>query len=231
MPSSPANAPSPSDPAALPSQQVRTAVSLALFIYLFTLAVGVIARDVHIAAQVRSPNESSLEAALGNIQGLRHLRQLLWMDDSYDYYLTQAEEIDVDHSITADVLMPNGSTESIVLPDPATRSPLARRRWQLLAHRLAVFSSIPDPDLERARDILIQGVAAHVLAETGGKSVVVRVKGHPTLPRMEDYNPKNPTVGTDPRDVYAARAWISGGRVNLLKQESKVDAAPAARSP
>ena len=220
MPSPPANAPSPSDPAALPPQHLRTAISLALFIYLFTLAVGVIARDV---------SESPLEQTLGQVQGLRHLRQLLWIDDSYDYYLTHAEAIDVDHSITADVSMPDGSTETVVLPDAAIRSPLARRRWQLLAYRLALFSTIPD--LEPARDIVMQALAARILAETGGKSVVIHVRGHNTPPEMGRYDPRDEKVWQNYRDVYAARAWISGGRVNLLKQESKVDAAPAARSP
>jgi hypothetical protein len=221
MPSLPANGPSsPTEQAALPSQLVRTIVSLALFIYLFTLAVGVAARDL---------NESPLEATLGQVQGLRHLRQLLWIDDSYDYYLTHAEEIDVDHSITADVTMPDGSTKTISLPDPEIRSPLGRRHWQMLAYRLALYSTVPD--LEPARDIVTQGLAARILAETGGKSASIRVRGHRTPPELARYDPRDEKLWQNYRDVYAARAWISGGRVNLLKQESKADTAPAARTP
>lgn len=216
--------PSPSDSsttasdAALPPQSVRTAVSFLLFAYLFVLAAGVASRGGF---------ESPLELALGNVQGLRHLRQLLWMDDSYDVYLTHAEEQDVDHTISAEVTMPDGSTESVDFPGATRRTPDGRRHWQNLANRLGVYSAVPD--LEAARDIATQGIAEHVLGQTGAKSVVIRVRGHLTPSRIEEYNPDDPTAWTRYRDVYAARAWISGGRVNLLKIESAVDTAPAAR--
>ncbi len=216
--------PSPSDSsttasdAALPPQSVRTTVSFLLFAYLFVLAIGVVSRGGF---------ESPLELALGNVQGLRHLRQLMWVDGSYDFYLTHAEEQDVDHTISAEVAMPDGSTESVDFPGAARRTPDGRHHWQNLANRLGVYSTVPD--LEAARDIATQGIAEHVLGQTGGKSVVIRVRRHPTPPGIQEYDPKNPTAGTEPRDVYAARAWMSGGRVNLLKIESAVDTAPAAR--
>jgi len=220
MPAPPANdALPPCEQALLPSWTIRTIVSLAIFAYLYILAVGVISR---------AGFESPLEATLGD-KGLRQLRQLLWMDDSYDFHLTHAEELDVDHSITAEVTLPDGSKETIALPDPEIRSPLGRRHWQTLANRLALYSTIPD--LEQARDIVTKSISARVLAETGAKGVLIRVRGHRTPPEMARYDPRDEKSWRNYRDVYAARAWISGGRVNLLKQESAVDTAPAARTP
>jgi hypothetical protein len=107
----------------MPSEGVRTIVSLLLFIHLFALLLAVMtSSDSGSAEFLRDIKERS--------RFLDSYLTQLWMDRGYDYYLMNDQNWDF--RLEATVRYPDGhADEPIVLPEPSL-SPERRQRYQQL---------------------------------------------------------------------------------------------------
>ncbi|MBI2827311.1 MAG: hypothetical protein HYX69_21775 [Planctomycetia bacterium] len=203
----------PAEPS-LPSPNVRTVVSFLLFVHLFTLAVGVAYNEF----------PSSLEQTLGELKFFQGYRQALFMDLSYTYYFTRGSdpggELDIDHSLTADVKLADGEIRPIQFPAAGVWPGQRFRRYQMLGRRLATFSSNDAPQTAT----LAQTIATSLLKGDKAESLDLRLQGQLTPPAMANYRPG----GAPPakRDEYAARAFWAGDRVEVQKKEPARDTAP-----
>src|SRR5688500_11916297 len=99
------------DPAAgrLPSQTVRTVVSLLLFVHLFAL----------LAAMLSNPQDamaSRLLFKLGNVRFLSGYTEALWMESAYDFFYTYGNNefvaaLGTDHRMEAELTLAGGETQ------------------------------------------------------------------------------------------------------------------------
>lgn len=206
----------------LPSEAVRTVVSLLLFVHLFVLVAGILSQEVP------SGLERGIDEALGKL-GLRQYRQALSMDLPYSYYFTRGVdaggELDIDYALTADIKEQDGQNVAVELP-AADMWPHQRfHRYQRLAQRVAEYAGEDAPDSDNL-ELLLSSVAGALLRSHDARSMDLRCRGQLTPPSMEDYRPGDPASIPGTRDAYDGHAFLSGERVELLKKESARDTAP-----
>jgi hypothetical protein len=214
------------DPAAgrLPSQTVRTVVSLLLFVHLFAL----------LAAMLSNPQDgmaSRLLIRLGNVRFLSAYTETLWMESAYDFFYTYGSNefviaLGTDHQIEADLTFPGGEVQTLQIPDER-RFPRQRyQRMKNLCNNAArvvgqqgVESMIPAP------------LAESLLKSTGAESVTLRLKRR--LMQTMDLVSSSSSAARDPYDdrysrvIYTGYAQMRNGRPDYRKLEDAGGPVPA----
>lgn len=200
--------------AALPSQGVRTTVSLLLFMHLFSLAVVIGSGAT--ATQIPVPN---IFSGLRNAKPLVAWGQFLFQDVTYKYALTTGDVSDVDHAFVVELVMPDGSEQQVVLPGEDLWPRQREQRLQTLA-RVAAGQASDD----QFGSVLPGGVAQSLVTALGATRGNVRVQSHrvqsPTNVSAADEALRNPYSPSFYGTEYDARVLVDGsGRVNLMKQQ------------
>ena len=222
-------------PAAAPDQPsggIRSLISYLIFLHFFILLVGIKA----------SSTSSGLEQDLRNkVPGLKPYLQMLGMDLSYMFHLTNYEDGqygDSDHFIEADVKLPDGSTKQIVF-GPSGFVPGARyRRYERFAFRAAGYAESQN---ENIASLLPQVIARRILLENNSRELTLRCRRHLLQNLMLDPNSaEGRTIrGRKPDDpfyfqtVYEARCFMNDqGEVIVAQIKTASDqAAPAGSTP
>lgn len=208
--------PQPSDPPddatdGLPSQGVRTVVSLLLVFHLFGLLVAIASNNGDLS--------SALQLQLRRVPLLMNYLQFLDMDLSYDFALTQDTIFNIDHAVSVEVSLPDGGSEQVNLPDDSTWPGTRYRRYQNLAENMAVLSG--DPDREA---LLPRAIAASVMNRHGVDEANITLRGHyilrPEDVYSSDLSMRDPYHERRYRTVYSAKVLRDGDQVGLVKTSS-----------
>lgn len=208
----------------LPSQTMRTILSLLLVLHLFALLVALVSNDW----------VSVLTGRLRSVPGVRPYLQLLFMDLSYRYGLTSADRLDVDFQLEADMTLEDGSKKTVVFPEQGVWPKERYRRYERLVHAIAERTA--DGNDPAGTALIVQSVAARLFSEQGarkGRATPhrIRCRGHslqaPGDVQAGDRHQQDPF---DPRyywTAYEATAWwLPDGEVELLPTEGAGDTAP-----
>jgi hypothetical protein len=212
--------------AALPKSEIRTAVSFLLFLHFFAIGVMIVGTE----------RSSDLGAALAQVPGIKQYREGLMLIMPYSYYLTRGMmggELDVDHTLIANVKFSDGSEEEVLLPEPGTWPGQRLHRYQTLARNVAIFGdeTIGMPELS---GLLVQSIARSILEreqEKGAQSLQLRCRGRLTLPAMADFDPDNLPQRERYREAYTTTAFKNGDQFELLKKDPARDTAPPPKDP
>ena len=205
---------SPAD-APLPSEGVRTAASLILFIHLFAIGLALI---------VNSASAPSL--LLYNIRSilLRHL-YWTWTDVGYGYAFT-GSELEMSHRI--DGVLEHGTPRAeVVAIVPADARGLRYRRYANMSGKFAAM--LQNPEREGLLPSMVGGGVLKQLQDdsTEGEpdNVVVRCVVYPPKDLLR-YQASNP--GTPPSEVlYQARIRLIDGQGRVVEKfESRGQVAP-----
>lgn len=147
----------PAEPEGMPSQGVRTFITFLLFLHLFALFVAV-------ASNFRPV--SPLRMQLREVPLVTPYLQALHMDLAYNYHLTYATELDIDHYFELDLNSAGaGSKEAnttLGFPAPDLGIGLQAQRYRNLALNAAQLVENDDQD-----GILPKAVARRLLLEQG----------------------------------------------------------------
>lgn len=201
--------PAQGDPSPVLSQEVRSVLSFLIFLHLFALGIAITGSNAGLA----SPLQRRLHESLAP---MRFYLQMLHMDLAYNYHLTHAEMLDIDHRLEVDLQLPDGATETVVLPDDSTWPRTRRRRYQTLG--LTVASQIGNAQME---SVLPRAVAGALMAQTGAEQATIRCRGHFLL-SADDVGSVDP-ARSDPwneqllRTLYEARVLLTDGEVSIVK--------------
>jgi len=202
----------------LPSQGVRTFVTLAIIVHLVAITVALGAytepsRLLIVLKKVFAPYTRTLKF---DVVG-RYYSGARW-------HLTHASETDVDFAVEVDAELPGGKTEAVILP-PSVRPGIRWRRYQTLAN--AAGSVAANDELQ---SILARSIAASALENLDAHRGTVTVRGH-YLPSLKDFNSMDP-ARSNPMDkmyfanLYEAQVFAQAGQVELLKKSSAAEVAP-----
>lgn len=218
----PASSPTTAEGAAapLPSEGVRTALSLALFIHFFLLAAGVLSTGT----------SSELERLARRIPFLTRYVQMLGLDASYQFHLAYGEPADFDYFVTAELETADGQTVTREFPAIGVMPGHRHRRLERLARRIGA----PPPEEEADPvDRLARRLAEYWVAETGAvrgmlrapeaNVVLIREEGVLTRPRWSN--------AADFRERYfqggfQAHIVIVDERVELMRAIEAGETAP-----
>ncbi len=224
----------PTDSAEEPTQGVRTAISLLLFLHLAVLAVGVASNTLPL---------SGLRNKLGDVP-VRPYLAVLNMDLGYNYHLTPDFERDANdpfalYHYVEDVEVelnwqgqPNPEVRRIVIPAADTWPGIRRRRYRNLARFIG--AQIGDEDFE---GVLPHVVAGSLLAEQGVTEGTHRVRSRRQfLVEREragsidpaDSDPRHPSRFTT---AYEANLVFFQGTLSLIKVVDAGQAAPVRKGP
>lgn len=210
----------------LPSETVRTVVSLLLFMQLF--AIEAVLSFWATRPQLSSEFERETFAArLHNVAFLTAHMQYLFQDLGYSYFLTQADQLDVDHQLLFDLKRKDGTTSQVQLPQPGLWPGIRRQRMQMLANLAGQRVG------EDGTESVLPRLAANYFANRDqASSGTVRLRAHLLIP------PENvagaDTALADPfnaayyRTPYEAQILVRGGQVSLLKNTAAGETAPSA---
>lgn len=210
--------------AGLPSQGLRTALTLLLMWHLFAVAV---------ALGSNFGTESPLRSALRRAPLVEPYLQLLDMDIAYDVRWTDGSETDQDHALIVESAeKSDGQPVVVQFPADDLQPGQRRRRLQMLAYHLA-------EQAQQENDALVseipQAVGAKVLADLGVKQVKLRCRAHdvqtPVDASAADRARSNPNAPRYYRDVYQANVFDSGKETLVMKIEQRRDVAPVANPP
>ncbi len=209
----------------LPSQGIRTAVSFLIFLHLFALGV----------AMMSGEPSSDLEKQLRTVPGVVPYTQLLMMDLSYRFAMTQGPGFSVrpdgrsipaaaaenDHWFEADLQTESGTVNVVLPPESGLFPPQRFARYQVLAAYATVLAAGAETD--SSSGLLFTEIAKRLLREhkaTGGKIRVCWRKPNP-----EPYQATMERVVAIEYDILAA----SDGSISLLRAEAAGEAAPTAK--
>ena len=208
--------PAEDDCGRLPSEGVRTGLSLLLVVHLFVLFVA-------IASNFRPV--SPLRAQLREVPLVRSYLQALHMDLAYNYHLTYAGPSDFDYRLIVD-LDPALEAESLVLPDPQM-NPLRRQRFYQLTRTMSQFLE------DDAREgILPESVAAGLLAQLGVTSGTHRLRlqyNQPPPPPDSASFLRAQDAGY--RTNYDASLVFLQGKMGLIRRAPAAEVAPVVNQP
>ncbi len=208
--------PSPPVPEGAPDGNVRSIVSLLLFVHVFCLFVALSGNYYLSPLQIRLLN------ALGPYV------QLFKLKPTAPYHLTDASELSDDHFIEVEVTAGAQQGEILRLPESAVRGNSAKRRFNLLAKTMGATSYL---GAEQNTAAFARAIGAHALNEGNNQEVVVRCRRYQPQPRQMDpaaaATPADPTAEAYLTTAYEARVWRDrSGQVQLLKIEEKKVVAP-----
>jgi hypothetical protein len=224
------NNPPPSDAAPLepqlPSQKFRTVASLLLFIHLFALAIALVSNP-------RDGMASPLLFRLGSVRFLNAYLQTLWMDLGYDYFHTYGNNefvasISSDHAAEIELKLADGSTRTIVSPDPQLPGYRAMRYQNLWNSAGSTVGTTG------AESLLPALIAERLLRENEATMATIRIKRH--VPVTVD-RASSSAARRDANDIASFRTVYTGvgqlrnDQFTFQKLESAGDSAPAAGAP
>ncbi len=202
---------------AIASQGLRTLVSFLLFVHLFAVAVAIASSNYRASGLVRQLRLRFLTPYL----------QTLNMDMAYNFHLTHADELDVDHFFEMEIESDGGDKKTVTLPEAGIRPAERRRRYQQLAFETAALVGN-----DVGESVLPRAVAARLLVENGGTRGTIRCRAHhlqePQDVTSSDATRSDPFSSRYYRTAYEAKAFNVGGQVQVLKSEASAESAPAA---
>jgi hypothetical protein len=194
----------PASPPGIPSEGVRTVVSLLLFIHIFVVWLAIMTSSESGGPQLlRDIKETGLDSYLTQF----------WLDRGYDYYLMNDQNWDF--RLEATVNYADGHSDSPVLLPEANLWPRERReRYQELAGLVAqniARAAGPDAreiDVER-KSLLPKSIGGSLLRQhPGAESVSLKCIFHRGISREElrsenpkDNDPFNPQFFTTTSDM------------------------------
>jgi hypothetical protein len=186
------------NPSSGPSQNVRTIVSLLLFVHLFAVGMAVMTDGDFGTARA---------ALLSNIKqqtpGLAPYLAQFCLDRGYDYHLMNDLPLDWDHRLVATVKYANGRADPpIVIPEPTTWPSERVQRDQQLARTVAVYATrasageAEEVDTRRKSQILEAIGGGLIRQHPGATSVALRCVYHQGISLTEldseDTHERNP---------------------------------------
>ena len=212
-------------PPPLPSQGVRTVLSLLLFVHLFALAVALLSNP-------RDGMASPLLYKLGGMRLLSGYLQVIWMDMSYDYFHTYGPlefvaPLGTDHVADVELKFADGSTNTLHSPVgelfPRQRYLRYKNLWNNAARTVGQ---------QGAESMLPAMIVESVLRQSGAESATLTLKRHlpMSMERAQSTYPKD----RDPFDarfyqtLFTGYGQLRNGRFTFQKLEDAGDSAPAA---
>lgn len=214
----------PANAQTLPSQSVRTVVSLLLLGHLFALA----------AAMLSNPQDnmaSLLLMKLGNVRFLSAYTEALWMESAYDFVYTYGNNefiiaLGSDHQIEANLTLPGGETKTIRIPEVGRQSGLRKQRQKNLAN-----NSARTVGQQGAESLVPAALLESLMRETGAESGVIRTKRHlmQTMDLVMSTDPKTRDPNADRywQVIYTGHGQLHDGRFSYQKVEDAGATAPA----
>lgn len=204
----------PSPPVeAAPHANVRSTLSVLLFIHLFCLFVALGSNYLLSPLQIRLLNT------------LAPYIQFFKIQPTAPYHLTDGTEITHDHVLEVEVTAGPQKGEFFHLPEGRVAGRPDRQRAQFLARTVSATHYFGAQENTAA---LARAVGAHVLAQADNEEVVVRCRRR--QPQEREFDATNPATPADPASdaylntIYQARVWRDQyGQIQLLKiEETKV---------
>lgn len=207
--------PEPLDP--LPSEGLRTVLSLLLVVHLFILFVAVASNFLP---------ASPIRRQLREVPLVQPYLRGLHMDLAYNYHLTYGNPADFDYRLLID-LDPATGADPIELPPPGLQPRIRRQRYYQLTRSMAGF--LEDDVME---GIVPRAVAAGLLAEHGVESGSHRLRlqyNQPPAPPNAGgfFRPGAPGYRTD----YDANLIFFQGQLGLVKRADAREVAPVVSEP
>jgi hypothetical protein len=214
----------------IPSEGIRTIVSLLLFVHMFVVVLAVLtSSDSGSAEFLRDMKEKT---------GLDSYLTQFWLDRGYDYYLMNDQNWDF--RLEATVHYADGHADDpILLPEP-NLSPERRQRYQQLAGLVAqniARAASPDAreiDAER-KSLLPQSIGGALLQQhPGAETVGVKCIFHRGISREElrsenlkDNDPFNPQYFTTSSDLSIV---MDHGTPTVFENLTPLEVSPVHRS-
>ncbi|MBX7167005.1 MAG: hypothetical protein K1X74_11795 [Pirellulales bacterium] len=212
--------------AAPPSDSVRTAVTLLVIVHLFAV-VAVMAFWATRPITGNATQRESFVERLHNVSFLTGHLQLLFQDLGYNYFLTQADQLDVDHQFVFDLKLQDGTKREATLPQPDLWPGIRRQRMQILANLAG--QRIGE---DGAESILPRLTAGYMARKYDAVSGTVRLRAHLLVPpenvRSPDSKLSDPFAAAYYRTPYEAQMLVRSGQVSLLKAAAAGETAPSA---
>jgi hypothetical protein len=210
------------DPATPPrwSGEVRSWVSLLLFVHLFALFVAVTAYTRPSSMQQRL--HELFEPYLRNL----HLTPTPSSYPFARFYLTLALPGDVDFSCEVETKSKNGNVETTSIPQQGLQPLVRYRRYQALANSAGALAA--DEGSENSSGILPRAIAGSILGQRQATQGIVKLRAHylPELETMGNVEAGRMAVLENYRTMYEAQVFLSGGGVELLKKSTTLETAP-----
>lgn len=214
----------------LPSEGVRVVVSLLLFVHIFCVLV------VLAFGATGAPLYGQLH---DRVPGLRQYLQLLHLDLGFNYQLTSGVPLDFNHFIEVELMMPDGSTETILLPDADTAP--RQRRLQLGSLARFAASLVGNDQME---SILPRQIAESVFRQQGAAAGeeyehTIRLKRHmpPNLDVINAVSEGLPTPSSPlPPErefptLYEAKFRLIDGEMVYVKTQQRTPGASETPGP
>ncbi len=223
----------------LPSQEVRTVLSLLIFLHLFSLSVAVLGygNSAQFHEQflgrrlldVLSPYLDTLNFNLAHRYRVEGSREQP-IDPIARYYLTRGMHTDIDFGVEITANRQDGGATTVTVP-PEGAWGEQRRRYQALANAIGTLAGNDGTaGGDTAELILPKAVAGGALAELGASRGTIRCRGHlllsPAAVASSTAGENDPFDARYYENVFDAQVLASGGRVDLLKTAAAGEVAP-----
>ncbi len=208
------------------SPEVRSWVSLLLFMHLFAVLVAVTSYS----------RPSGLQEKLHTLFApyLRNLHLTAALPASYPFarfYLTHNLSTDVDFSCDVEISNKDGSVEKVSIPASGLWPLVRFRRYQALANAAGTLSE--GEANEELASILPRAIAGSILQARGALEGTVRCRAH-YLPEIESLAGNESTRRAaleNYRDIYQAQVFVTSSGVELLKKSTTLEVAPVETAP
>lgn len=204
------------------SPEVRTWVSLALFVHLFAVCIA-------LSSYTRP---SFLQLRLHELFApyLRNLH-LTALPNSYPFarlHLTHGTTSDADFSIDVVPDVDGKPGEAVTLP-PAVRPLVRLRRYQALANAAGTLAS-GEGDIYAG--ILPKAIAGSILRQNSATEGTIRIRAHglPDIDSIPSYDNVLQAANTNVTDIFEAQVIASPTGVELLRKSSTLEVAPSEAS-
>lgn len=217
--------PSPSVPPGIVwSSEVRSLVSLLLFVHLFAVFVAVTTYTRPSGLQER------LHQVFGPYLRTLHLTAFPVTYPFARYHLTHAMPTDVDFTCEVEFTGSDGP-QTISIPQRPLWPRIRLRRYQALANATGALSDEEaDEDLA---GVLPRAIAGSVLKSHGVGEGTFRCRAHylPLIEQMAEVDAGRRAPLENLRVTYEAQVIASGGNVELLKKSRTLEVAPIESQP
>lgn len=214
----------PPQPVIVWSGEVRSLVSLLLFVHLFAVFVAVTTYTRPSGLQER------LHEVFAPYLRTLHLTAFPVTHPFARYHLTHALPTDVDFTCEVDFTGPSGP-QTVTIPERPLWPRIRLRRYQALANATgALTDEEADEDLG---GILPRAIAGSVLKSNGATEGTFRCRAHylPLIEQMSEVDGGRSAPLENFRVTYEAQVIVSGGTVELLKKSTTLEVAPIETRP
>jgi hypothetical protein len=207
----------------LPSQTVRTVVSLLVFVHLFAL----------LAAVLSNPQDgmaSRLLFKLGNVRFLSGYTEALWMESAYDFFHTYGNNdfviaLGTDHRLEADLTLANGETRTVSVPEVGRFPGVRYQHYKNLCN-----NSARTVGQQGAESLVPAAVLERLMRSHEATAGTIRMKRH--LLQTMDQVSSSDSKTRDPNDarywrvIYSGYGTLRNGRFTYQKLEDAGTTAP-----